>query len=134
MSKQDKIDKIKLKLKDAWLRGKAQRIEVGSLLLELRKEVEHGEWGKLLIELGIPTSTAADYMQEASRQIYGIRKFENGEVKDAEEEQMQLLVAAATAEVNQVAPPIPIESKKPPEAKVELDDHNRVKGPALYCT
>src|SRR5258708_6745230 len=79
-TKAETIKQLKAKLKDAWLRGKEQRIEIGTLLLELRQQAEHGEWGKVLAELGIPASTAADYMMEASRQIHGIRVFENGEL------------------------------------------------------
>ena len=135
MAKADTINELKAKLKDAWLRGKAQRIEIGTLLIELRTQAEHGEWGKLLAELGIPASTATDYMVEASRQIHGIRVFDKGEIKDAEAEEMQQAVEAAAAEVNGDTPPEPPPAA-PAQSSVtpELDDHNRVKGPVLFCT
>lgn len=137
MAKADTINELKAKLKDAWLRGKAQRIEIGTLLIELRTQAEHGEWGKLLAELGIPASTATDYMVEASRQIHGIRVFDKGEIKDAEAEEMQHAVEAATAEVNGDTPPEPppataMATPQPPAP--ELDYHARVKGPVLFCT
>src|SRR6266849_5170741 len=135
-SKQDTLNQLKAKLKDAWLRGKAQRIEIGSLLLDLRQQAEHGEWGKLLAELGIPATTASDYMVEASRQIHGIRVFDHGEIKDTEAEEMQKAVDAAAAEVNgdtSLEPPAtPAPTAAPPEP--ELDFHTRVKGPVLFCT
>jgi len=71
----DTVSELKTKLKDAWLRGAAQRIEIGTLLLALRSKAKHGTWGDLLADVGIPASTAADYMTEASRQIHGIREF-----------------------------------------------------------
>ncbi len=137
MAKADTINQLKAKLKDAWLRGKAQRIEIGTLLLELRAQAKHGEWGKLLAEVGIPAGTATDYMVEASRQIHGIRVFDEGEIKDAEAEEMQHAVEAAAAEVSGDTPPEPppataMASPQPPAP--ELDYHARVKGPVLYCT
>jgi len=136
MSKQDTLNQLKAKLKDAWLRGKAQRIEIGSLLLDLRQQAEHGEWGKLLAELGIPPSTAADYMVEASRQIHGIRVFDHGEIKDTEAEEMQQAVDAAAAEVSCTTPPEPPATPAPIPAppEPELDLHTRVKGPVMFCT
>ena len=136
-SKRETINQLKAKLQDAWLRGKEQRIEVGKLLLELRSRAKHGEWGNLLAEFGIPASTAADYMVEASRQIHGIRVFDHGEIKDAEAEAMGQAVSAATAQVNGDTPPEPpaapaVASLEP--AEPELDLHTRVKGPVLFCT
>jgi hypothetical protein len=133
----EKINELKAKLKDAWLRGKEQRIEVGKLLLELRAQAEHGEWGKLLAELGIPASTASDYMVEASRQIHGIRVFDHGDVKDAEAEEMGQAVSAANAAVNgdtPLEPPPAAPSVQPQPPTPELDLHSRVKGPVLFCT
>jgi len=124
------IDQLKDKLKEAWLRGKAQRIEIGTLLLELRAQAEHGDWGSLLAEVGIPASTARDYMTEASREIHGFRVFENGRLtfKDAEAEEMQEAVNVATAEVADAPPELR------PAPAPGLDFHARVKGPVLYCT
>jgi len=134
MDKKEMIDQLKCKLKDAWLRGKAQRIEIGTLLLELRKEVEHGEWGKVLAELKIPTTTAADYIQEASRQIHGFRKFEGGKVVvDSEAAEMQHAVASAAAEVARDNSPEPPANHKPAPV-IELSEHVRVKGPVLFCS
>jgi hypothetical protein len=138
MPKQDTINQLKAKLKDAWLRGKSQRIEIGTLLIELRSQAAHGEWGKLLAELGIPASTATDYMVEASRQIHGIRVFDKGEIKDVEAEQMQQAVDEAAAEVSGGTPPEPaaVTPIAPAQSSVspELTDHNRVNGPVLFCT
>lgn len=137
MAKRDIINQLKAKLKDAWLRGKAQRVEIGTLLIELRSQAEHGEWGKLLAELGIPASTAADYMVEASRQIHGIRVFDKGEITDPEAEEMQHAVEAAAAEVNGDTPPEPPPAAAMPSPQpsvLELDYHIRVKGPVLLCT
>jgi hypothetical protein len=124
----DTVAELKTKLKDAWLRGTAQRIEIGTLLLALRSKAKHGTWGDLLAEVGIPASTAADYMTEASRQIHGIRKFENGDVTvtsvDAETEEIENAVKQAREQLNQ--------SKAEP--KPQLQEHNRVKSPVLFCT
>jgi hypothetical protein len=147
MTKPDAINQLKAKLKEAWLRGKEQRIEIGTLLLELREQAEHGEWGKLLAELGIPASTAADYMVEASRQIHGIRVI--GNVADPDAEAIEKAVNAAMVQVEQVASgadpvttsapiepsapaPIPIKPKKPKPP--ELDEHVRVSSPVLFCS
>jgi len=134
MSTQDTIHQIKTKLADAWLRGQAQRIEIGTLLLELRAKAEHGDWGKWMAELGIPASTAADYMQEASRQIHGIRVFVNGAVKDDEAAQMQQAVATAAAAVNGDNFPEPPVPPQPERAVIELSEHVRVSGPVLFCS
>ena len=106
-TKQETLKQLKVKLKDAWLRGKEQRIEIGTLLLDLRVQAEHGEWGTFLAELSIPATTASDYMVEASRQIHGIRVFDKGEIKDVEAEQMQQAVDAAAAQVKGDNPPDP---------------------------
>lgn len=127
-TKNETVNQLKVKLADAWLRGKEQRIEIGTLLLELRAEAEHGDWGNWLKELCIPASTAADYMQEASRQIHGIRVFENNAVRDAEGEEIQQAVAAAIAAVNGEEPP------PPKSTPIELPDRLRVKGPVLHVT
>jgi hypothetical protein len=130
MNTQETLAQLKQKLKDAWVRGKEQRIEIGTLLLELRKKAKHGTWGQLLAEVGIPAQTAGDYMVEASRQIHGIRVFENGELTtqpDPEAVEMEQAVNAATALVNGEAP-------VPPQPKPQLAEHNRVKGPVLFCT
>ncbi len=137
-TKTETIEKLKEKLKDAWLRGKEQRIEIGTLLLELRKQAQHGDWGKWLAELGMPATTAADYMVEASRQIHGIRVF--GAKPDPEAEEMEQAVDQAAAQVKgnstppepTLPPTIPI--AQPQRVKPELDMHNRVKGPVLICT
>jgi hypothetical protein len=136
MSKQLTINQLKAKLQDAWSRGKAHRIEIGTLLLALRNKAKHGEWGKLLAELGIPATTASDYMTEASREIHGIRVFDHGEYKDAEAEEMQQAVNAAAAEVDDATPPEPRATPAPTPAppQPELDLHTRVKGPVLFCT
>jgi hypothetical protein len=136
-TQQETITQLKVKLKDAWVRGKEQRIEIGTLLLELRAQAEHGEWGKLLAELGIPATTAADYMVEASRQIHGIRVI--GKVADPDAEAIEKAINAAMAQVEQVAggsgpePLAPVPIRKPKEQQVELEDHIKVKGPVLYC-
>lgn len=126
MAKQDTVNQIKAKLKEAWVRGKEWRIEVGTLLLELRAEAEHGEWGKLLAELGIPNSTAVDHMTEASRHIYGIRKFD-GSAPDPEAVEIEQAVETAAAEVAAVPTPTPA-------SVIVLDEHTKVKGPVLHCT
>lgn len=118
------LAQLKAKLKDAWVRGKEQRIEIGTLLLELRAKARHGTWGPLLAEIGIPATTAGDYMVEASRQIHGIRRFENGEVTtqpDPEALQMETAVGEAKDLVEEKTSP-------------QLTEHNRVKGPVLFCS
>jgi hypothetical protein len=85
-----------------------------------------------MAELSIPATTAADYKQEASRQIHGIRVFENGAVKDDEAAQMQHAVATAAAEVNGDNPPDPPPPSKP--AVIELSEQVRVSGPVLFCS
>jgi len=119
------VAQLKVKLKDAWVRGKEQRIEIGTLLLELRAKAKHGTWGPLLAEVGIPATTAGDYMLEASRQIHGIRVFENGEVitqSDPEAAEMETAVEAATVEVTEK------------QSTPQLEERNRVKGPVLFCS
>jgi hypothetical protein len=140
MPKKDVITQLKAKLKDAWLRGKEQRIEIGTLLLELRKQAEHGDWGKWLAELGMPATTAADYMVEASRHIHGIRVF--GAKPDPEAKEMEQAVNQAAAQVKAESTPpdptppspIPIARPIPKLVRPQLDMHNRVKGPVLICT
>jgi hypothetical protein len=138
MTKQNTIAELKAKLKDAWLRGRDQRIEIGTLLLELRTQAEHGTWGKLLTEIGIPATTAADYMTEASRAIHGIRGIELQ--PDPEARDMEAAVNAATVLVKRDGPsddsppPIPIAQPKPKRVKPQLEQHNRIKGPVLYVT
>jgi hypothetical protein len=140
MAKSDTINHLKTKLKDAWVRGKEQRIEIGTLLLELRGQAEHGEFGKILAEIGMPATTAADYMVEASRQIHGIRVI--GKPADPDADAIEAAVNKATAEVGQVvsgdynpvppSAPVPIKTKKP--KLPELAERNRVKSPVLHCT
>ncbi|MBZ5698676.1 MAG: hypothetical protein LAN18_09035 [Acidobacteriia bacterium] len=137
-AKQNTIAELKAKLRDAWLRGKDQRVEIGTLLLALRAQAEHGTWGKLLAEIGIPATTAADYMVEASRQIHGIRVF--GPQPDPEAQEMEEALNAATVLVKGAGPsddslsPIPIAQPKPKRAKPQLEQRSRVRGPVLYCT
>jgi hypothetical protein len=135
-TKMETIKHLKIKLKDAWLRGREQRIEIGTLLIELRAQAAHGEWGDLLTELGIPASTAADYMVEASRQFHGSRVF--ALQVDPEVSEMEQAVNAANALVkgnaNTEEPPPPIPIAQPKPIKPQLEMHNRVRGPVLYCT
>jgi hypothetical protein len=132
-----KIAELKSKLQVAWIRGKEQRIEIGTLLLQLRVQAEHGEWGILLAELGIPASTASDYMIEADRQFHESRRFDPQ--PDAEAKEMEQAVEAATALVNgqrpsdDPPPPIPFAQPRV-EPNPQLEMHNRVRGPVLYCT
>jgi len=144
MAKNEIVEQLKVKLKDAWVRGKEQRIEIGTLLIELRAQAEHGEWGKLLVELGIPAGTARDYMVEASRQIHGIRVFGKApdpKPIDVEAEELERAINQAMAQVEEVGngnTPTPISEPKPQanckQSEVQLAERNKVKGPVLHCT
>ncbi|MBZ5645336.1 MAG: hypothetical protein LAO19_21455 [Acidobacteriia bacterium] len=158
-TQENTIAELKAKLKDAWLRGREQRIEIGTLLLELREHAAHGTWGKLLAEIGIPASTAVDYMIEASRQIHGIRIFGKAPAPkpiDVEGQEIEQAVNLAMAEVEAVGngnatspatvlgkgedpsgnppPPITGVQAKPKRVEPQLELNNRVKGPVLFCT
>lgn len=62
----EQVNALKTQVQQFWLHGKEQRIATGELLNRLRQALSkkgHGTFNEALTELGIPRSTAHDYIQ-----------------------------------------------------------------------
>ena len=60
------VNALKHRVQQSWLHGKEQRLSTGELLLQLRQALSkkgYGTFNDALSELGIPRSTAHDYIQ-----------------------------------------------------------------------
>lgn len=78
LSLDDIVTKLKSEISNIWLHGKANRLALGRKLIELRAvygKRGEGTFLKILAELGIPRSTAYDYIHVAEEEegSYGIR-------------------------------------------------------------
>ena len=131
------VKDLTARLKKSWQRGKAARLDTGKLLLQLQYEAEYGTWQEILAELGIPRSTAHDYVTEAEKemQMSGIRTLRGRPVKVLEEGESLCKVnyegdpehkafSIPATDLDQVGVP-------PPPPKPEEPS---VKGPAIKCT
>jgi hypothetical protein len=147
VSLEETLDQLKEKLRTVWVRGRAWRLEVGQLLLRLRRLAPYGTWGPLLAELGIKDSTAQDYMDEAKAEITGLRGFPQAvsseahalfpPADDPEALEIEAAIAEAAAEVGRVASRAPRETrsshKDRPSERVVLANHVRIR-PTLYVS
>lgn len=133
---EETLEQLKAKLRAVWVRGRQWRLEVGHLLLHLRRLAPYGQWGPMLAELGIKDSTAWDYMAEAFEEITGSRVFpQPTDEDDPEAQQMRLAVTEAQAAVDTIGrPPRATRSSHRNRHKVELADHVKLRGPVLYCS
>lgn len=141
------FEQLKEKLRGVYVRGKAWRVEVGTLLLKLRQLAAYGQWGPMLEELDIKDSTAQDYMDEAKKEITGFRVFPQAvspealalfpPADDPEALEIEAAIADAIAEVESISgrPPRATRSshKNRKRDHIVLENHNRIR-PTLFVS
>jgi hypothetical protein len=139
------FEQLKEKLLGVYTRGKAWRVEVGTLLLKLRKLAAYGQWKHMLTELGLKNSTAKDYMAEARKETAGFRPFPQAvspealalfpPADDPEALEIETAIANAIAEVEAISgrPPRATRSshKNRTRDRIVLGNHVCIR-PTLY--
>ena len=77
----EKISRLKIEAGQLWLNGGENRRRLGCVLSQLRDECRHGVWQAVRAELGIPRSTAYDYIHEYEVSVGKAKEKKKSEVR-----------------------------------------------------